>query len=177
MGADDVLAVLRVLDAAGVGYRLDGGWGVDALVGSETRQHLDLDLVVGRGDLRRIEETLAQLGFTPDAAAEPGLPARLVLRARDGRQVDLHPVVFDEAGDGWQELGGGEWGRYPAAGLDGWGEVGGRLVRCVTADLQLAHHRGYEPDEADRHDVALLQALLGRPREAHIPPIGAEEAD
>jgi lincosamide nucleotidyltransferase A/C/D/E len=160
MRADDVLAVLRALDAAGVEYRLDGGWGVDALVGSETRQHLDLDLVVERGDVRRIEETLAPLGFAHDAAAEPGLPARVVLRSPDGRQVDLHPVVFDETGDGWQELGGGEWGRYPAAGLDGWGELGGRRVRCVTAELQLAHHRGYEPDEADDHDVALLETLV-----------------
>lgn len=161
MRADDVLAVLRALDAAGVDYRLDGGWGVDALVGSETRPHLDLDLVVERGDLRHAQETLAALGFAHDAADEPGLPARLVLRSRDGRQVDLHPVVVDEAGDGWQELGGAEWGRYPAAGLDGWGEIGGRRVRCVTADLQLAHHRGYTPDEADRHDVALLERLVG----------------
>ena len=161
MGAPDVLAVLDALDAAGIEYRLDGGWGVDALVGSETRPHVDLDVVVDRGELRRAEETLAPLSFARDEAAEPGLPARLVLRASDGRQVDLHSVVFDEAGDGWQELGGGEWGCYPAAGLDGRGEIGGRRVPCVTAELQLAHHRGYEPNHADRHDVALLEALAG----------------
>jgi lincosamide nucleotidyltransferase A/C/D/E len=161
MGTADVLAVLDALDAAGIEYRLDGGWGVDALVGSETRPHLDLDLVVDRGELRRAEETLAPVGFARDETAQPGLPARLVLRASAGRQVDLHPVVFDEAGDGWQELGGGEWGRYPLAGLDGRGEIGGRRVPCVTADVQLAHHRGYEPDDVDRHDVALLEALVG----------------
>ena len=166
MTADDVLAVLDVLEASGVEYRVDGGWGVDALVGRETRAHEDLDVVVARSDVARVEASLAPLGFTHDATADPGLPARYVLRAPDGREVDLHVVVYDDAGDGWQELGGGAWGRYAADGLRGEGAIGGRRVACVGADLQLSHHAGYPPDAADRHDVLLLAALLGR----EVPP-------
>ena len=151
-----------MLDAAGVPYRLDGGWGVDALVGRETRAHEDLDVVVGSEDAAWAEDALAPLGFAHDASVTPGLPARRVLRDARARQVDLHPVAFDEAGNAWQNLGGGEWGLYPAEGLRGEGRIRGRAVPCVTAELQLRHHLGYEPDERDRHDVRLLSELLGR---------------
>jgi len=61
---------------------------------------------------------LVALGFVHDGEARPGLPARDVWRGED-RQVDLHPVVLDAAGNGWQELDDGAWGLYPADGLGG----------------------------------------------------------
>uniref|UniRef100_UPI003F87D29B nucleotidyltransferase domain-containing protein n=1 Tax=Actinosynnema sp. TaxID=1872144 RepID=UPI003F87D29B len=46
----DVLAVLDLAEAAGARLWIDGGWGVDALLGERTRRHGDLDVVVeGRG--------------------------------------------------------------------------------------------------------------------------------
>lgn len=121
-----------------------------------TRPHRDVDLVIERADLGRAEAALTTIGLTPDPAALPGLPARRVLAADDGRSVDLHLVVIDAAGNSWQELDGGAWGRYPADGLTGTGIVAGERVRCVTADLQLLHHLGYPPQ---RHDVADVRAL------------------
>ncbi|MGZ4382041.1 MAG: nucleotidyltransferase domain-containing protein, partial [Gaiellaceae bacterium] len=44
MRATDVLEVLAALGEAGVRASLEGGWGVDALVGRQTREHEDLDL-------------------------------------------------------------------------------------------------------------------------------------
>ena len=41
-----VLAVLDEIEALGVRAWVDGGWGVDALLAEETREHDDLDLVV-----------------------------------------------------------------------------------------------------------------------------------
>jgi len=46
----DVLEVLEALRAGGVEAWLAGGWGSDALVGTETRKHGDLDLVCSLGD-------------------------------------------------------------------------------------------------------------------------------
>jgi lincosamide nucleotidyltransferase A/C/D/E len=156
MRATDVLTVLDRLERERIGVWLDGGWGIDALVGRETRPHEDLDLVMSRDDLSRARAVLADLGFEHDPSVEPGLPARLVLIASDGRRVDVHPVVFDDRGDGWQPLGDGAWGVYPAGGLRGTGEVAGRSVRCLTPELQLRHHLGYPPDDHDRHDLGLL---------------------
>jgi lincosamide nucleotidyltransferase A/C/D/E len=159
MEAAELLRVVARLDDRGVDVWVDGGWGVDALVGEQTRPHDDLDLVVARSDLPRAESALAPLGFAHASEADPGLPARLVLRAADGRQVDLHPVVFDERGNGLQELGDGTWGAYPAAGLAGLGRIAGRPVPCLTAELQVRFHLGYERRPADRHDLALLRVL------------------
>src|SRR4051794_23051931 len=75
----DAPAVLEVLDRLdGIGVWVDGGWGVDALLGEATREHRDLDLVVRRDDLDAVR---AALGYEHDADALPGLPARCVLRA------------------------------------------------------------------------------------------------
>jgi lincosamide nucleotidyltransferase A/C/D/E len=159
--ASDVLAILDRLDRAGVAVWLDGGWGVDALLGRRSRPHRDLDLVIARDDLAAAQAALAGAGFRHDGTAAPGLPARLVLVDAAGRQVDLHPVVFDAHGNGWQDLGGGAWGDYPAEGLAGTGRVGDREVRCVTAGLQVRHHVGYPPGATDRHDLAQLGERFG----------------
>jgi Aminoglycoside-2''-adenylyltransferase len=76
LDASDVLVVLDQLDRAGLMVWLDGGWGVDALVGHQSRPHRDLDLVIARDDSPAAQAVLAGLGFQPDLAAVPGLSAR-----------------------------------------------------------------------------------------------------
>ncbi|HEY5639131.1 MAG TPA: hypothetical protein VIW01_03705 [Dehalococcoidia bacterium] len=39
--------------------------------------------------------------------------------------------------------------------------MGGRSLPCLSAEVQLACHVGYEPGEKDRHDVALLAERFG----------------
>ena len=119
MDASSVIEILTSLEAAGVDAWIDGGWGVDALLGEQTRAHGDLDLAVDRDTLESVQHTLEALGFTTDNSAEPGLPARLVMTDARERVVDLHPLVFDETGNGWQQLDptGRRWGRYPADDL------------------------------------------------------------
>jgi lincosamide nucleotidyltransferase A/C/D/E len=159
--AEDVLAALDLLDDAAIPFWIDGGWGIDALVGTQTRAHADLDIVVPQADCDRAREALAALGYDHDASVEPGLPARLVLRDGSGREIDVHPIVLDDRGNGWQPLGPGAWGAYPADGLTGEGEIGGRRVRCLTPGLQLRHHLGYPLGDADRHDLRLLAQHFG----------------
>jgi lincosamide nucleotidyltransferase A/C/D/E len=163
MDAGSVLAALDCLESNAIPAWVDGGWGIDALVSHQTRPHGDLDLVVERDTLGAAASALRTLGFRHDATAEPGLPARMVLRSRDGRQIDLHPVVFDAEGNGWQPLGDGAWGQYPAEGLTGSGLIGGRRVRCLTPELQLRHHLGYPHDANDRHDLGLLARYTSAP--------------
>lgn len=155
MDVADVHGALAQLDAAGVATCLDGGWGVDALLGRQTRPHPDLDVVIARDDVARVLDALGDLGFSHDHASEPGLPARLVLNGR-GRVIDCHVVVFDGEGNGWQELDDEAWGAYPVDGLGGTGLIGGRPVRCITADLQVRHHLGYPPSHKDLRDMRAL---------------------
>ena len=62
--ADDVLAVLDRLGAAGVPVWLDGGWSVDALLGRQTRPHGDVDVVLPLDRAALAIAALAGVGFT-----------------------------------------------------------------------------------------------------------------
>jgi lincosamide nucleotidyltransferase A/C/D/E len=169
MTSQDVLEVLQALEKEEVVVWVDGGWGLAALVEREIRPHADLDLALDRASLDRAELTLARLGFWHDPSIEPGLPARFVLRDEHERQVDLHPLVFDSRGNGWQQLSrsGRMWGQYPADGLRAKGSINGQTVRCLSAGLQLRFHLGYEWTDRDVHDLRLLAAEFP---EVSLPP-------
>jgi lincosamide nucleotidyltransferase A/C/D/E len=170
--AADASRILGQLEAAGLVVWLDGGWGVDALVGRQTRPHRDLDLAIARDDLAAAQQTLAPAGFVHDLTAVPGLPARLVLVDADGRRVDLHPLVFDRYGCGWQELGADAWGAYPAEELTATGVIAGRAVRCKSPALEVRHRLGYPLTGTDRHDLVLLARHFG----VAVPPSVADLA-
>jgi lincosamide nucleotidyltransferase A/C/D/E len=96
---EDVLNVVGELQARSLRVWVDGGWGVDALLGEVTRSHDDVDLVVELQALPEVCECLSSLEFS---VSEDLSPVRVVLRSPDGRQIDLHPVTFADDGTGWQ---------------------------------------------------------------------------
>lgn len=154
MTAEDVLSVTRRLMDAGIDVWLDGGWAVDAMLGEQTREHGDLDVVARLSDVDAASEALATLEYY---LAEDERPVRVVYDAGDGQSVDYHTVEFDDAGGGIQGLPGGGTCRYPPEGFSGIGVIAGRHLPCLTPEVQVNFcHQGYEPDEKDRHDVTLL---------------------
>jgi lincosamide nucleotidyltransferase A/C/D/E len=166
MDARSAVYVLDRLAASGIEVWIDGGWGVDALVGMQTRSHADLDLVVAQPDCPLVQSALEPLGLVHDTWAKPGLPARVVLCTDRGHQVDLHPIVLDEVGNGWQPLGPDAWAAYPREGLAAIGSIDGRQLRCLTPELQLRHRLGYPLGDHDRHDLRILATHY----ELAVPP-------
>jgi len=158
MGADEVVRLLDVLDRSDIKVWLDGGWGVDALLGEQRRAHDDLDLVASLSDVERLRNALAAEGYV---LLGGGAPSSFELVDAEGRQVDVHPVVFDESGNGVYRMESGEDWIYPAAGFGGTGEVAGRRVRCLTADVQILNHTGYELTEKDHAEIRALQGRFG----------------
>lgn len=153
MDARSVLNVAAALEQAGVRVWLDGGWGVDALVGEQTRDHDDLDCVIALSDAPVARDALAVLGF---ANSLDELPTRFVVRDRSDRRVDFHTVTFDATGAATQQLQDGRLAPYPSEGFSGSGHVAGVRVACLTATVQSLHHLGYDPAEKDHHDMRLL---------------------
>ena len=162
MTSDEVLDILDCLELAGIPFWLDGGWGVDALVGRQTRQHSDLDSVIELDRADDVIACLAPLGFR---VTLDDRPTRFVLTDHEGRHIDFHPVVFDDTGNG-RQIGAGPNGGdavYPADCFLGRGVIDGREVACLTPQLLVRHHLGYEPQDKDRHNVRLLCARFGLP--------------
>jgi lincosamide nucleotidyltransferase A/C/D/E len=158
MAAPELIRLLDALEAAEVVVWVDGGWGVDALFGEQRREHDDLDLVVEMNDVPTLQRVLKALGYT---FQRRDAPLSFELVAPDGRQVDVHPVTFNERGDGIYQTGGGKTWAYPAEGLAGTGEIAGRRVRCLTAELQMRVHSGYEFSAKDHEEVRALHERFG----------------
>ncbi|MEE6260576.1 nucleotidyltransferase domain-containing protein [Plantactinospora sonchi] len=162
MHAVEVHRVLDALDEAGCPAWIAGGWGVDALVGEQTRPHRDLDLAISADREAAALDALGQLGYLLETDWRP---VRVEVVAPGRGWVDLHPVVFDESGDGRQAGLDGGYFDYPRDCLVT-GVVAGRQVNCLSVAQQLRFHSGYEPRDVDRADLALLHGLAassGRP--------------
>jgi lincosamide nucleotidyltransferase A/C/D/E len=153
--ATDVLDLLGALEDQHVGYWLDGGWGVDCLLGEQTRPHGDLDLVLPRRDLERVRALLLSRGYE---VFRDWLPTTLAFRDSGGREVDLHPVDTTPDGGGDQILEDGSTWHYspPADGC-----IRGRRVPCASAEDQLLMHQGYEPRLVDYDDVRRISERFG----------------
>ena len=148
MRSMDVLTLVATLDELRVHYWLDGGWGVDCLLGEQTREHSDLDLVVHRSDLAQIGGHLHSQGFR---VIRDWLPTSLAFRDSSGREVDLHPVDPTPDGGGDQVLPGDEGPWHYAPPVEG--SIQGHTLPCASAQDQVLMHTGYPPREVDFADV------------------------
>lgn len=165
--AADVLVVLDALDRASARGWLAGGWGVDALLGRQTRRHSDIDIVLAWEDgvEDRVRLALAGVGYRrlEDQIITDGRPLSVRWVLDDGLvAVDLLPVDLAR-----RPFVGLLHGRPRTAtpgdpALDDRGAIAGHPVRCLPLRLQLALHQGYPERERDRRDISLLKALDAR---------------
>lgn len=157
MSAEEVVDVLERLEAAGVESSVAGGWAIDALLDRVTREHGDLDLAIDANDIDRAIDALDAMGLSVEVDERP---ARVALS--DGRRsVDLHPVRWGADGTGRQSTGTGGDFVYPRGSSRAVGRIGGRGVRCLTPELLVTFHLGYEPRDIDRNDMAALAERYG----------------
>jgi len=159
MDADAVLEVIDALESASVHVWLDGGWGVDALLGEQTRDHADLDIILNSTDVSKLRDVLRSIGFQENPE---GTATNLVLSDDRGRKIDVHPIEFDQSGYGFFHLPDGRCWPFPPAAFRGQGRLGGHVVRCLSVDAQVqCHGQGYEPTENDLGDMERLQERFG----------------
>ncbi|MFF1836673.1 nucleotidyltransferase domain-containing protein [Streptomyces sp. NPDC058231] len=158
MTADDVLSVLERLQQAGLAVWIGGGWGVDALIGEQTREHRDLDLMYSGDHEAGVVEVLDDAGFTESLNWRP---VRFVVTAPGGREIDLHPLAFASDGSAVQASFDAEHPFLYPAPCFVTGRIGGMTVPCLSAEQQNYFHQGYEPTDRDRHDMARLREAFG----------------
>jgi lincosamide nucleotidyltransferase A/C/D/E len=161
MTSGDVLDLYTVLGARGVEIWIDGGWGVDALLGEQTRPHKDLDIAIEQKHVAALRTFLQSRGYR-EVKLEEARPWNFVLRDANGREIDVHVIVLDDRGNGI--YGPPEKGEmYPAASFTGTGTIDGQTVRCISAEWAIKFHSGYDLQEKDFRDVSALCKKFGIP--------------
>jgi lincosamide nucleotidyltransferase A/C/D/E len=159
----------RLLDAHRLDYWVIGGWGVDALLGRVTRAHKDLDLLLPVRQHARAWRLLHQHQFSlqyrweenvdiPGELLPGGLqPTAYVLEDPLGRQLDVH--VLDDRSPVARPLWATDQ-QFIAGALEAEGQIDGLRVRCMSAQMQLLAHEGYELPPTQHADVVLVRSLL-----------------
>ena len=158
MTVDEVLTVLEAFGRAGCRCWLEGGWGVDALVGRQTRPHRDVDVDFDSSYEAVVLHLLADLGYSIETDWRPN---RVELAAPGRGWVDLHPLVLDDDGAARQAALDGGWHEFPSSWFTT-GALDGVSVPCVSAEAQRRFRSGYELRQVDLDDLARLDELSGR---------------
>lgn len=154
MTSADVLNLYTKLDNLGIKIWVDGGWGVDALLGAQTRPHKDFDIAIQYKDLPKFREYMEQQGYK-EIEREEDKKWNFVLGDTKGHEVDVHAFTFDENGHVIEGI------EYPDNSLTGIGVIDGHTVRCISAEWLVKFHSGYELKEKDFNDVSALCERFG----------------
>ena len=168
----DAIRICQELADQGIQVWIVGGWGIDALLGEQTRPHKDLDIIMLVDDVVRMREYLARGGYDLEMlwsenvwdvdANGVEIPTAFVLQDADGRQVDAHAMRLDDQGNGmpaWEAEGL----MLMPDHLGGEGLIAGVTVRCFSPEMQLLGHTGYDLPDTHRRDVQLLCEQFGFP--------------
>lgn len=167
VSAEDAVKIYRRLTDRGITVWLCGGWGVDALLGEQTRPHKDLDMLIWLRVARRLRKILGREGYTlkmlwsenrwvKDAEGVVTATA-FVLTEGGGREIDIHALEPDEAGDAipaWNYDGDFF---IPKQELSCQGRIDGQAVGCLSYRLQKLGHAGYALPEPQVDDMERLR--------------------
>jgi lincosamide nucleotidyltransferase A/C/D/E len=155
MSLAQMLAVLAAVRSVGCRCWVEGGWGIDALVGRQTRPHRDVDLDIDAAFEDEVLAVLGELGYVIETDWRPN---RVELVAPGGGWADVHPLVIDKDGNARQAALGGGWHEFPRSFFTT-GHLGDVEVPCVSREAQRVFHSGYHLRPVDRRDLALLDQL------------------
>jgi lincosamide nucleotidyltransferase A/C/D/E len=157
MSLAEALRVLDAIRATGCRFWLEVGWGFDALVGSQTRPHRDVDVDFDAAFEKPVLSCLKELGYWIETDWRPN---RVELVAPGRGRVDLHPLLIDETGDARPAALDGGWDEFPSTWF-AHGSLNGTQIPCVTAQAQRAFRTGYELRAVDHHDLGQLDRITG----------------
>ena len=156
--------------AEGIQIWLTGGWGIDALLQEQTRPHKDLDIIMLVDDIVRMRDLLSREGYAlkelwPENcwvvnAYGTEIPTAFVLQDSEGREVDAHAMRLDDRGNGvpaWADEGL----VFKREDLAGEGMIAGFAVRCLSPEMQVLCHMGYDLPYKQLRDIELLHERFG----------------
>jgi lincosamide nucleotidyltransferase A/C/D/E len=153
---ESLIEVLDLLDSMEIHYWIEGGWGVDILLGKQNRVHRDIDVDFDGEFTKALLDKLREIGYEIVVDLSP---SRIELHHPNLGYIDIHPLIINKDGSarqadlqgGWYELDA-KW--FSTAGFEG------RVIPCISAEAQRLFHSGYELREVDKIDMKNLDVLL-----------------
>lgn len=171
VNAEDVISIYKLLSSNGIRVWLTGGWGIDALLGEQTRPHKDLDVIMLLEDVLRLNELFEGQGYSLKeiwsenhwvmGADGQKIATAFVLRDSDGREFDAHAMRLDDQGNGVPAWDVDENFIFTRQDLAGVGMIAGFAVQCISPESQMLCHMGYELPDKQLLDLALLGEKFG----------------
>jgi lincosamide nucleotidyltransferase A/C/D/E len=149
MQAKTVIELLKLCAEYEIDVVIDGGWGVDALLGRQTRDHEDLDIAIPHKDVPKLRRLLSNIGFS-DVPRNDTRECNFVLGDDLGNLVDVHSYIFDREGRNIYGVA------YLPEHLTGKGVIDNYPVRCIAPEWAVKFHTGYELDQNDFLDTLAL---------------------
>ena len=159
MRASDFMSICESLSSEGTTIRIDGGWGVDALLEHQTRLHKDLDIAIQQKDVAKFRQLLETDGYK-EIKLETARLHNFVLADEQDHEIDIHVIELDENGNGiYGSVENGEM--YPAVALTGIGKILDKEVVCISPEWMVKFHSGYPLKEKDYQDISALCEKFG----------------
>jgi lincosamide nucleotidyltransferase A/C/D/E len=169
--AKDAIRIYQRLLADGIQAWLTGGWGIDALLRVQTRPHKDLDVIMLLDDIVQMRELLGRDGYgLKELWSENSwvvdshgteTPTAFVLQDSEGREVDAHAIRLDDRGNGIPAWANDEGLVFKREDLAGAGKIAGFAVRCLSPEMQVLCHTGYDLPKVQLRDLDLLHEGFG----------------
>lgn len=156
MSQEDVIELLNLFERNGIEVIVDGGWGVDALVGEQTRSHEDLDIATEHKNVPFLRKLLKKEGYEEIPRGD-STDYMFIMADKAGHKVDVHSYTFDAKGNNIYGI------EYPLESLSGAGLIGSRTVKCIAAESVLKFHQNYAIDNDNYHDVKVICEKLNLP--------------
>ena len=151
---ESFLMIIDLLSDLNIRYWVEGGWGIDVLIGKQTREHRDVDIDFDATHEKELLKKLSEIGYQITIDQRP---TRVELYHPNYGNIDIHPFVISESGSvkqanpegGWFELAS-DW--FTKSHYEG------RKIPCVSIEGQRIFHSGYDLRAIDHADLSNLNA-------------------
>lgn len=148
-----LIYVLDFLDSTKIRYWIEGGWGIDILLGKQNRDHRDLDVDFDAAYTDDLLKRLKDFGYRVVLDARP---TRVELQHPTLSFLDLHPLILNDDGSARQVNPQGGWFEFDAKWFIS-AAFEGRIIPCFSVEAQQLFHSGYELREVDKIDMKNLE--------------------
>ncbi len=147
------MRIIDLLETLKIPYWIEGGWGIDILLGKEHRPHHDIDVDFDASREQDLLDSLIHIGYVIE---EDERPTRVSLHHPLYGYIDCHLLVLHPDGSASQKNPKGGWFELnPSWFTHAFFE--GRRISCYSVEAQKLFHSGYSLRPIDTVDLRLLR--------------------